>query len=333
MRFLVDGVPAATSTSGSNLGADSVAGVSASLGWIPFNLNQKLTLSPGAHTIAVQLSVDAGTLDLAQRYLQLTGFNSISGQSPVNVGAVARIEKELTVVGQSAPGGYTSVASQTVDVAEGESGEHLFQFSASVIGGSNPRFRYVVNGVPSETTTYGSLRGDAIIRTDDGWSSVTLPRSLNLSVGRHVVQVEVWNDSTTASLDVRTCFSSLLVRPQLMVSQRLQFNRSEQCIHSAERGCCQWLDNGLEPNNDSRCNEDWRIRTDIRHVRFRWIAYRSAVSDQRRSQRRRGTFLGSNTFTYTHPGWATLDLTRELNLSPGTHTIQVQVRTDLGLWA
>ncbi len=76
MRFLVDGVPAATSTSGSNLGADSVAGVSASLGWIPFNLNQKLTLSPGTHTIAVQLSVDAGTLELAQRYLQLTGFNS-----------------------------------------------------------------------------------------------------------------------------------------------------------------------------------------------------------------------------------------------------------------
>ncbi len=93
-------------------------------GWIPFNLNQKLTLSQGRIQLRFNFSRCWHTRP-STTILQLTGFNSIWAIT-VNVGAVARIEKELTVVGQSAPGGYTSVASQTVDVAEGESGSIFF---------------------------------------------------------------------------------------------------------------------------------------------------------------------------------------------------------------
>ncbi len=218
-----------------------------------------------------------------------------------------------------------------MDVAEGESGEHLFQFSASVIGGSNPRFRYVVNGVPSETTTYGSLRGDAIIRTDDGWSSVTLPRSLNLSAGRHVVQVEVWNDSTTASLDVRNVFlqslgSSTINGQPAFTVQSVQNNVFTQQNVAVANG---WTTvSSLTTTVDATKTGEYVLTFATSalggsHTGVRYLinGVPSAVG---------GTFLGSNTFTYTQPGWATLDLTRELNLSPGTHTIQVQVRTDLG---
>ncbi len=185
--------------------------------------------------------------------------------------------------------------------------------------------------VPSETTTYGSLRGDAIIRTDDGWSSVTLPRSLNLSVGRHVVQVEVWNDSTTASLDVRNVFlqslgSSTINGQPAFTVQSVQNNVFTQQNVAVANG---WTTvSSLTTTVDATKTGEYVLTFATSalggsHTGVRYLinGVPSAVG---------GTFLGSNAFTYTHPGWATLDLTRELNLSPGTHTIQVQVRTDLG---
>ncbi len=74
MRFLVDGVPAATYTMKTLVRTQSLVSLLRWAGY-HFNLNQKLTLSPGTHTIAVQLSVELAHSNLhSDTYV--TGFNS-----------------------------------------------------------------------------------------------------------------------------------------------------------------------------------------------------------------------------------------------------------------
>ncbi len=143
-----------------------------------------------------------------------------------------------------------------------------------------------------------------------------------------------WRSGTTARqhrLMFETCFSSLLVRPQLMVSQVYSSIGPENVFISR-----MWLLPMAGQRFSSLTTTVDATKTGEYVLTFATSAlggsHRSAVSDQRRSSAVGGTFLGSNAFTYTHPGWATLDLTRELNLHLNAYDPSSGSKQIWGLW-
>jgi autotransporter-associated beta strand protein len=81
IHYIIDGIASDSATGPTNLLEYVGSG-----GWHELTLDRQITLSPGTHTVGVQGGNDGGTMQVANPYLQLTGYNQLptlanSGQS------------------------------------------------------------------------------------------------------------------------------------------------------------------------------------------------------------------------------------------------------------
>src|SRR5262249_6482985 len=152
----------------------------------------QLTLSPGAHTIDVQIINDSGTMTLIEPELFLTGFNTVAGvPAAEGVQALGPVYPNSITLPYN---GYvwSTVASATVD--SNSSGLYDLRFQASANGGSHGFVRYVVDGVGDPRYAANGLGWEnlqAVGFAGGGWEVLTLNQQLTLSPGPHTVEIQV----------------------------------------------------------------------------------------------------------------------------------------------
>lgn len=204
IRYVVDGVPGPTFSSGSGLVADALAAVRGQ--WTILELERRLQLSPGTHTIEVQVNNDASTLSIRNRELRLTGFNLVNGESPVTIQSV---EQNSTIQNSFTFNVYETVSTLALNVSDNHTGDFLLTFGASALGGSHAFVRYVVDGVPSDASAAGLENKLVYTASTSGWAQLTLNEYLRLTPGNHTVQIQVKKDTSTA-FEVRNSYAQLV---------------------------------------------------------------------------------------------------------------------------
>jgi hypothetical protein len=222
VRYLIDGQPdprdAALGSNGT--GADTTEDFSDGFGageWHTVLLTHQLILSPGTHTITVQIAcsshgINGTDLLVYTPVLTLFGYNTVDGQHAVDgVQTQALTSPVPGTPGQQGitAGSYQTVASRTVTVAGIASGliELGFQAQAQATGNNRAFVRYLIDGKPDPADlalTGSGTNADATFDFydnfgSDTWHTLELMRMLSLTPGTHTISVQVYCTEQGAS--------------------------------------------------------------------------------------------------------------------------------------
>ena len=179
-------------------------------GWQTLYLTRLLTLSPGTHTIAIQVACtnDGFTLSdelaICSSTLSVVGFNTVTG-TPVATGtqtqAVASPASGSSAQQDITDGGYQTVAAATVTVGPTMTGQYDLTFQAQAYASVSNlvSVRYVIDGhADSSDMAMGSngTGADTSEEFADGsgggqWHTLLLMHELTLTGGTHTISVQV----------------------------------------------------------------------------------------------------------------------------------------------
>ncbi len=174
MRYVVDGTPQ------SQIFYQGLPGY----GYETAVLPQQLMLTPGSHTIGLQLRNAGGAFQAYNPTLQTTGFNAVDSQASAT-GQVDATSASLAINS----GSFTNFAASmyTVNVDPAKAG--LYDFNATVVVGAGSgwaEMRYVVDGTPQSQIFYQGLPGY-------GYETAVLPQQLMLTPGSHTIGLQLRN--------------------------------------------------------------------------------------------------------------------------------------------
>jgi hypothetical protein len=220
VRYLIDGKidPSDVALTSIGTGADTSEDFSAGNGWGDWHtllLLHELALTPGNHTISIQVQSDTTVSETANLTvytptLSLIGYNLVDGvrgagglqtQLPASAVNTAPGQQNLTA------GSWQTVASQSVSIVGPRTGLYDFGFQAQALSQFANRVyvRYLIDGQPDPNdlaVAQSSSEADAVVDFNDytvadSWHSLFLAQLLSLTPGNHIVSVQVY--STTPS--------------------------------------------------------------------------------------------------------------------------------------
>jgi hypothetical protein len=198
-------------------GADCIADIGTA-GYQMLDLSRLLTLSPGTHTIIVQVyttmlaATPSTTLTIYSPQFSIVGFNTIDSQSAAV--ALQTQTPASPVAGASATqhitsGSWQTVASQSFSVSSNKTGMFSLAFEAQAFAqlGARVSVRYLIDGNPDPHDAAVSSNGpgaDLVEDLTDGfgggdWETLWLNRQLVLTGGTHTVTVQVTETTLTTS--------------------------------------------------------------------------------------------------------------------------------------
>jgi ELWxxDGT repeat protein/autotransporter-associated beta strand protein len=228
--------------------------------------------------------------------------------------------------------------SATVVVDANKTGVYDLHFIATATAGSHAFIHYIVDGVPSDgvNTPYGSTNLLEYVGngTAGGWHELVLERQINLTPGTHTVGVVVTTDGGTMSV----------ANPYLEI---VGYNKvgGVPAADVVTVAPANTLNNPLTTSVNAPLTVSATVVVDanktgvydlhfIATATFGSHAFIHYIVDGVPSDGVNTPYGSTNLLEYvgngTAGGWHELVLERQINLTPGTHTVGVVVTTDGG---
>jgi hypothetical protein len=215
LRYLIDGnVDPHDAAVGSNgTGADTseeFADGFAGGEWHTLLLMHQLVLTPGTHTITIQikstpLALAGGNMVVYTPVLSLLAYNIVNSQHAadgVQAQTVATAAAGLPGQQNVTAGSWQTIASMSVPASGIRSGLYDFTFQAQEVTNVANRVyvRYLIDGKPDPndaSLANSPGESDAVVDSfnnfmNDAWHTLYLTRLLSLTPGTHTISVQVW---------------------------------------------------------------------------------------------------------------------------------------------
>jgi hypothetical protein len=333
-------------------------------GWQTLWLTHQLNLSAGTHTVAVQVLCTAQGLNpgldltVYAPTLSLTGFAKIGSQHAAD-GTQTQLPSNPSggAAGRQyiSAGTYQTVASQTVTIDAGKSGlvDLAFQAQAFADRSNEARVRYLIDGQPDPEDmgiSYSATGADSVETFLTGtWHTLYLTHQLQLAAGTHTITVQVYcaNQGTVpgADLAVYTPVLSLIAYGTFAGQRAADGAQSQALVYPASGTPQQFqyvVPGGFQTVSSQVVTID-SAKTGLVDLAFQAQAWAPTgnrllvrylidgqpdPNDLAVANSPGGADTVSDFSTgYGMGAWGTLWLTHQLTLSPGTHTVSVQVAT------
>jgi hypothetical protein len=332
--------------------------------WATLSLTRMLTLSTGMHTVTVQVYCTTQGLDTSQDLavsgpaMTLVAFNIVDGQ---NV-AVGTQVQSLTSPASGTPGqqditagSYQTVTSATVTVGANKTGIYDLTFQEQAYSSLENRamVRYLIDGQPDPRDLALGTTGTGADTTeefsdgygDGGWQTLLLTHQLVLAPGTHTISVQVECTSTGVNgsdlhvyTPVLTLFGYNVIDGQHAIDG-VQTQTPASPVSGAAgqqdltAGTYQTVATktitvaGIASGVIDLGFQAQAQATDNNRVYVRYlIDGQPDPNDQAIASSGTGADATFDFFAnFGNDAWHTLELMRTLTLTPGTHTISVQV--------